>query len=574
MFKLVKYLKNYKIESVIGPLFKLLEACFELLVPVVMAKIIDIGIKEQEIAYVLEMGGILVSLGAMGFLCSIIAQYFAAKAAVGFGTVLREAMFSHINKLSYTELDSVGTATLVTRITSDINQVQNGVNQVLRLFLRSPFIVLGAVIMAFTIHIKLAMIFVVLVPVLSLIIYGIMVRSIPVYRNVQAYLDKVLRITRENLIGVRVVRAFARQEKEQQEFADASETLMNMQLLTGRIAALLNPATYIVINGAILVVLWFGGRTVYTGEITQGQLIALINYMAQILLALVALANLVLAFTRALASAARINEVFARKSDMVEAIEAVQEQSESPKVSFEGVAFAYKENQESLSELSFTVAPGEIIGVIGGTGAGKSTLINLLPRFYDVTKGVLRIDGVDVKKYPFNQLRDKIGVVSQNVVLFSGTLRDNIRWGKADASDEDIYLALEIAQAKEFVEARPNGLEEKIFQGGKNLSGGQKQRLAIARALVRKPQILLLDDSASALDLVTDAKLRHALAQNSEGMTVFMVSQRVASVRGADRILVLEEGRMAGLGTHEELLEHCQVYKEICISQRSEKELV
>ncbi len=573
MRKLIKYLKGYEKESIIGPLFKLLEACFELLVPLVMARIIDIGIKNADLPYILKMGAVLIGFGVLGLTCSLTAQYFAAKAATGFGTELRKDLFSHINGLSYTELDTIGTSTLVTRITSDINQAQAGVNLVLRLFLRSPFIVLGAVIMAFTINVKLAWIFVVLVPVLSIVIYGIMMISIPIYKKVQNKLDKVLLITRENLTGARVIRAFSRQKEEIEDFDRESSQLMGIQLLVGRISALLNPITYVVVNAAIIIVLWFGGKTVYSGIITQGELIALINYMSQILLALVALASLIISFTKASASAIRINDVFEQKSDMKEGDTPVLQEEGAPKVVFDNVCFAYKGNKDSLTNLSFAAKAGQTIGIIGGTGSGKSTLVNLIPRFYDVREGALKMDGVNVKDYPFGQLRSKVGVVPQNAVLFAGTIRDNMKWGKKDASDEEIYCALEIAQAKEFVDDKPEGLDTKILQGGKNLSGGQRQRLTIARALVGKPEVLILDDSASALDFATDAKLRKAITDKTKGMTVFIVSQRATTIRGANQIIVLDDGAVAGIGTHLELFETCEVYKEICLSQLSEKEL-
>ena len=573
MRKLIKYLKGYEKESIIGPLFKLLEACFELLVPLVMARIIDIGIKNADLPYILKMGAVLIGFGVLGLTCSLTAQYFAAKAATGFGTELRKDLFSHINGLSYTELDTIGTSTLVTRITSDINQAQAGVNLVLRLFLRSPFIVLGAVIMAFTINVKLAWIFVVLVPVLSVVIYGIMMISIPIYKKVQNKLDKVLLITRENLTGARVIRAFSRQKEEIGDFDGESSQLMGIQLLVGRISALLNPITYVVVNVAIIIVLWFGGKTVYNGIITQGELIALINYMSQILLALVALASLIISFTKASASAIRINDVFEQSSDMKEGDTLVNPKKDTPKIVFDNVCFAYKGNKDSLSNLSFTVQQGQTIGIIGGTGAGKSTLVNLIPRFYDVREGAVKMDGVNVKDYPFGQLRRKAGVVPQNAVLFAGSIRDNMKWGKKDATDEEIYRALEIAQAKEFVDDKPEGLDTMILQGGKNLSGGQRQRLTIARALVGQPEVLILDDSASALDFATDSRLRKAIAKKTKGMTVFIVSQRATTIRNADQIIVLDDGAAAGIGTHKELFETCEVYKEICLSQLSEKEL-
>ncbi len=573
MLKLRRYLKNYKKESVTAPLFKMLEACFELLVPLVMARIVDVGIQKGDVPYIMKMCVVMVAFGLLGLACSVTAQYFAAKAATGFGTALREDLFRHINGFSYTELDTLGTSTLVTRITSDVNQTQAGINLLLRLFLRSPFIVVGAVIMAFTVNVRLAWIFVVLVPVLSLVIYGIMMLTIPIYQKVQNHLDVVLRLTRESLAGARVVRAFSRQEDEIQDFQEESTLLMNTQLLVGKISALLNPATYIIINAAVIAVLWLGGKTVFFGELTQGELIALINYMSQILLALIALANLIVSATKASASAGRINDVFAQSSGMQEGAKEVFAEDAENKVCFHHVDFAYQGSKNVLTDIHIRVKKGQTIGIIGGTGAGKSTVVNLIPRFYDVSAGEVQIDGVDVKEYPFAQLRAKIGIVPQNAVLFAGSIRENMQWGKKGATDEEIYRALEIAQAKEFVEGKPDGLNTQILQGGKNFSGGQRQRLTIARALVGEPEILILDDSASALDFATDAKLRRAIAAKTKEMTVFIVSQRAASIRNADQILVLEDGRQAGLGTHEELLKTCEVYREICMSQLSEEEM-
>ena len=573
MFKLKRYLRKYKKESVIAPMFKMLEACFELLTPLVMARIVDVGIRDRDMGYIMMMCAVMVAFGVFGLLCSATAQYFAAKAATGFGTALREDLFRHVNSFSYTELDMIGTSTLVTRLTSDINQVQAGVNLLLRLFLRSPFIVVGAVVMAFVVNARLAWIFVVLVPVLSLVIYGIMLATIPLYKKVQNRLDVVLRLTRESLAGARVVRAFSRQEDEIQDFREESEGLMHMQLLVGKISALLNPATYVIINAAILVVLWLGGGTVYSGELTQGGLIALINYMTQVLLALLALSMLIVSVTKASASAGRINGVFSRASGMKEGGRETDIREGEMKVSFRHVDFAYKGGKNALTDIRMEVKRGQTIGIIGGTGSGKSTVVNLIPRFYDASAGEVLVDGVDVREYPFSRLRGNIGIVPQNAVLFAGTIRENMQWGKKGASDDEIYRALEIAQAKEFVEAKPDGLETMVLQGGKNFSGGQRQRLTIARALVGEPEILILDDSASALDFATDAKLRRAIAAQTRGMTVFIVSQRAASIKDADQILVLDDGRQVGLGTHRELLETCGVYHEICMSQFSEKEL-
>ncbi len=576
MRKLVKYLKFYKKESIIAPLFKLLEASFELLIPLVMAGIVDVGIREKDTAYIMARAALMIGLGALGLVCSLTAQYFAAKAAVGFGTELRKDMFAHINSLSYTELDEIGTSTLVARITNDINQAQSGVNLVLRLFLRSPFIVVGAVIMAFTINVQLAWIFVVLVPALSLIIYGVMAATIPIYKRVQNRLDQVLAGTRESLTGVRVIRAFSRQKAERAEFESQSNLLMKTQLLVGKISALMNPVTYVVVNGAVILILWQGGSLVDDGIITQGEVIALTNYMSQILLALIALANLVVTFTKASASAIRIQEVFDRKSTMQEGAAKAPEQeaaAQETAVEFRHVSFSYHGSRDVLGDIHFCANRGETIGIIGGTGSGKSTLANLIPRFYDTREGSVLVNGTDVREYSYEALRKRIGIVPQNDVLFAGTIRDNIKWGKPDATDEEIYHALEVAQAREFVDGKPQGLDTRVSQGGKNFSGGQRQRLTIARALVKRPDILILDDSASALDFATDARLRRAIAAETGDMTVFLISQRAAAMKNADRILVLDDGMAVGYASHGELLDNCEIYKEICLSQLEEKEL-
>ena len=570
MGKLIPYLKNYKKESVIGPLFKLLEAVFELIVPLITARIIDVGIQNGDIGYIWKMAAILVAFGVLGLVCSLMAQYFAAKAAVGFGTELRHDLFCHIEQLSYAAVDQAGSATLVVRMTSDINQVQAGVNLVLRLFLRSPFIVVGAMIMAFTINVKMALIFVITVPLLALVIYSIMILTIPLYKKVQKALDQVLVSTRENLAGIRVIRAFCTQGKEAGEFAAKSESLMKLQFLTGRISALLNPVTYTIVNAGIIAVVWYGGGQVYEGALTQGEVIALVNYMSQILLALVALANLIISFTKAMASAARLNEVFALKSELKDGNEEQSAKTEAPKVRMEHVTFCYPGSREAaLEDISFTAKRGETIGIIGGTGSGKTTLVNLIPRFYDATEGKVEIDGTDISDYKIEHLRDRIGVVPQKAVLFSGTIRSNLQMGNEQASEQEMYRALEIAQALDFVEEKPGKINASVSEGGKNLSGGQRQRLTIARALIKEPQILILDDSASALDFATDAALRKVLIQNTEHMTVFLVSQRASSVMHADKILVLDDGKMVGYGTHETLLKTCGVYQEICRSQFS-----
>ena len=575
MFRLAKYLKHYKIQSIFGPLFKLIEACFELAVPLIMADIIDTGIRNEDASYILWRGGILVLLGVLGLTCSLTAQYFAAKASVGFGQELRTALFKHINTLSYTEIDKLGSHTLVTRMTSDINQAQTGVNMILRLFLRSPFIVLGSVIMAFTISVRLTLIFLIISPALAFVIYKIMTSTIPRYKKVQKTLDKTNLMTSENLVGTRVVRAFSRQKDEQEEFEKNAEELYKMQVAAGKISAIMNPATYVLVNLAIAAILWFGGKSVDTGSISQGEVIALLNYMNQILLALLAVALLVTNITKMYACAGRINEVFdVHTSVSDEGSSPVSEKSGSPRVEFRNVSFRYSgSGEDTLEDISFTAQKGETVGIIGGTGSGKTSVINLIPRFYDVSQGSVLVDGTDVKSYPFSQLRHKMGIVPQKAVLFKGSVRDNMRWRDENATDEDIWQALEIAQAKDFVEQKQGQLDFEILQQGKNLSGGQRQRLTIARALVGKPEILILDDSASALDLVTDAALRRAIAEKTQGMTVFIVSQRISSIRSADKIIVLEDGRIAGIGTHSELYKSCGVYKEICLSQLSEKEV-
>lgn len=581
MKKLLNYLSAYKKEAVLAPLFKMLEASFELLVPLVMAQIIDTGIKNQDLAYILKMGAVLVLLGVIGLACSLTAQYFAARAAVGFGAGVRRDLFRHINRLSYSEIDAQGTATLITRMTSDVNQVQSGVNLTLRLFLRSPFIVFGAMIMAFTIDVKSALIFAAAIPLLSLVVFGIMLISMPLYKRVQRQLDRVMQITRENLTGARVIRAFNREQDEIASFKEEGGLLIRFQIFVGRISALLNPVTYVIVNLAIVVLIYTGAGQVDSGRIPQGEVVALVNYMSQILVELIKLANLIISITKALACAGRISSVFEMESSIADPGEEkggqVKEEnppvSGTPRVSFQNVSFSYQgSKEESLSDISFDAAPGEIIGVIGGTGSGKSTLVNLIPRFYDVTKGQVLVNGTDVRAQSLSKLRGQIGVVPQKAVLFKGTIRDNMRWGKEDASDQEIEEALETAQALEVVKSRENGLDAMIFQGGKNLSGGQRQRLTIARALVRKPQILILDDSSSALDFATDARLGKALRERTGGAAVFLVSQRASALRHADQILVLDDGRLAGKGKHEELLETCPVYREICLSQLSGEE--
>lgn len=574
MKRLWSYMKHYKKESILGPLFKLLEASFELLVPLVVANIIDTGIASRDGSYVLKMGGVLILLGFVGLASSITAQYFAAKAAVGTSTAMRKALFEHLNSFSYKELDTIGTSTLITRITSDINQVQTGVNLVLRLFLRSPFIVFGAMIMAFTIDVRCATIFAAVIPVLFVVVFAIMGVTIPWYRRVQNELDRVLLHVRENLSGVRVVRAFNRQQEEIKTFHRDSTALMNTQLFVGRISGLLNPLTYAIINAAVILLVWTGGRQVDAGILSQGQVVALVNYMSQILVELIKLANLIINVTKSLACLSRINKILDQETGMAEGTVGEQKQEKGvPCVEFKDVSITYEEGADAaLSHVSFRAYPGETIGIIGGTGSGKSTLVNLIPRFYDASEGEVLVDGRNVQEYTYEGLRGKIGVVPQKAVLFSGTIRENLRWGKEDATDEELYAALETAQGREIVEKKEKGLDTEVLQGGRNLSGGQRQRLTIARALVRDPEILILDDSASALDFATDAKLRKALLEHKEKATVFLVSQRAATIRQANQIIVLDDGAVAGIGKHEELYQNCEVYREICNSQVSAEE--
>lgn len=575
MKKLLIYLKNYKKECVLAPLFKLLEASFELIVPLVMAAIIDRGIAVSDRPYIFKMGGVLVLLAAVGLTCSITAQYFAAKAAVGFATKLRYSLFSHIETLSFSEMDTVGSSTLITRITSDINQVQSGVNMVLRLFLRSPFIVFGAMIMAFTVNVKAAFVFVVTIPLLSVVVFSVMLASIPLFKKVQSGLDQVLGHTRENLEGARVIRAFNKEEDEAREFNASNEFLTNMQLVVGRISTLMNPLTYIIINCAIIAVIWVGGKQVYGGIITQGEVVALVNYMSQILVELVKLANLIILINKAIACGNRIEEVLETKSSIVNAPSEVNAASDSENaVVFSHVSMAYAStSEEALTDIDFTAKKGQTIGIIGGTGSGKSSVVNLIPRFYDVSKGSVLVNGRDVRDYDLTELRDKIGVVMQKAVLFQGTIAENLRWGKPDATDEELWHAIEVAQATDVVEGKEGKLDYMIEQGGRNLSGGQKQRLTIARAVVKDPDILILDDSASALDFATDARLRAALRNLQENKTIFIVSQRTSSIQFADQIIVMDDGQVAGIGTHEQLLEQCETYREIYESQFKKEDL-
>ena len=572
MKSLLKYLKDYKKETILAPLFKMLEASFELFVPLVMAAIIDTGIANGDKGYIIKMGGILVALAVIGLTCSVTAQYFSAKAAVGFATKLRHALFSHIQSLSYTELDTMGTSTLITRMTSDVNQLQNGVNLTLRLLLRSPFIVFGAMTMAFTVDAKAALIFVVTIPLLSIVVFGIMIVSLPLYKKVQAALDKVLGRTRENLAGARVIRAFCKEEQEIDGFTKDNEQLLHVQVFVGKISAAMNPVTYIIVNGALVVLLWTGAIRVDGGIITQGAVVALVNYMSQILVELIKLANLIIQITKALACAKRIESVFEVENSQKVIFDEASPGAADDMVRFDHVSLTYHGGgEESLTDIDFTVKKGQTIGIIGGTGSGKTSVVNLIPRFYDATKGTVFVNGRDVKTYDTKELRKMIGIVPQKAVLFHGSIRENLLWGNEDATDEEIEQAIEISQAKEFLDTKEGRLEFKILQGGKNLSGGQRQRLTIARAIVRKPQILILDDSASALDFATDAKLRRAIRKMAEDTTVFVVSQRTSSIQYADQIIVMDDGKVAGIGTHESLLAENEVYQEIYYSQYEKK---
>lgn len=568
MKKLWKYMRDYRREGILAPLFKLLEASLELLVPLVMAQIIDTGIANGDRGFILSRCGILAALAAVGLVCSITAQYFAAKASVGFAAKLRSTLFKHIQSLSYSKLDTQGTGTLIARITGDINQVQSGMNLALRLLLRSPFVVFGAMIMAFTIDVKAALVFVVTIPLLSIVVFGIMLWSIPMYKKVQARLDKVLGITRENLSGVRVIRAFCKEDEERREFGERNAALTKLQLMVGRVSAAMNPATYIMINLGIAVLIYVGALRVDSGILTQGQVVALYNYMSQILVELVKLASLIITITKALACAGRVSAALDVESDMHGADTMPKEIDTDEEVRFENVEFGYATGGEPvLSGISFSVKKGETMGIIGGTGSGKSSLVSLIPRFYDATGGHVYIKGNEVKDYPLGALREMVGMVPQKAVLFKGTIRENLRWGNADATGEEMERALSDAQALEIVKAKPEGLDSPVAQNGKNLSGGQRQRLTIARALIKKPEILILDDSASALDYATDLALRRSLAALSYKPTVFIVSQRASSILHADKIAVLDEGKMVGLGTHEELMRTCPVYREIYYSQ-------
>ncbi len=569
MRSLLKYLKDYKKESILAPVFKMLEASFELFVPLVMAAIIDTGIANHDKGYIFRMGGVLVALGLIGLACSVTAQFFSAKAAVGFATKLRHALFSHIQGLSYAELDTLGTNTLITRMTSDVNQLQSGVNLTLRLLLRSPFIVFGAMIMAFTVDVKAALIFVVAIPLLSIVVFGIMIVSLPLYKKVQAALDKVLGRTRENLEGARVIRAFCKEGQEIESFSEENEALLNIQVFVGKISAAMNPLTYIIVNIALVVLLWTGAIRVDGGIITQGAVVALVNYMSQILVELIKMANLIIQITKALACAKRIESILAvENSQQIEDLTQQAKAETDDVIRFEHVGLTYQGGgEESLTDIDFAVKKGQTIGIIGGTGSGKTSVVNLIPRLYDATRGTVYVDGQDVKTYDPKQLRSKVGIVPQKAVLFAGTIRENLMWGNENATEEQLERALEISQAKEFVDTKEGRLDFKIAQGGKNLSGGQRQRMTIARAVVRDPEILILDDSASALDFATDAKLRHAIREMGNDMVVIIVSQRSSSIQYADQIIVLDDGKMVGIGTHDSLLAENEVYQEIYYSQ-------
>ena len=572
MKDLIKYLRHYIKESILAPLFKMLEASFELFVPLVMAAIIDTGIKNSDKPYIFKMGMVLVGLAIVGFISALTAQYFAAKAAVGFGKELRGDLYRHINTLSYSEIDKIGTSTLITRLTADVNQMQTAVNLFLRLFLRSPFIVIGAVVMAFTVDPKTAIIFAVSIPMLAVVVFGIMFYSVPIYKKVQNRLDSVMRMTRENLSGVRVIRAFNHEQREIEDFDKYSEELKDMQLYGGKISAYLNPITYVIVNLSIVLIIYVGGLRVDTGRLTQGEVISLINYMSQVLVELIKLSNLIINLTKSVACGNRINDVFKIKPSINDG-SGIKTENDTA-VEFDHVSATYAgSNEKSLDSLTLNVPRGSTVGIIGATGSGKTTLINLIPRFYDVSGGSLKVNGTDVRNYNVDELRKLVGVVPQKAALVSGTVRDNMKWGKPDATDEEINAALKTAQALDFVDEK-NGLDSKILQGGKNLSGGQIQRLTIARALVRKPEILILDDSSSALDFATDAALRRAIKSDTDNMTVFIVSQRFSTIKNADMIIVLDDGRVCGIDKHDELFESCEEYRDICESQLSSKEAV
>lgn len=578
LLKLLTFLKPYRKESIIGPIFKLFEAILELLLPTIVALIINHGVVTGDRAYVLRMGGLMLLMSVLGFGCSMVCQYYAARASQGFGTTLRNTIFKHISKLSYAELDQLGTQSLVNRVTNDVNQLQLAVAMLIRLVIRAPFICIGAIIMAMILDFKLSLVLLAATPVFAIILYLIITRSAPLYRSYQKKLDKIALVLSENLTGVRVIRAFAKSRTERQRFAEASDDITHTAIRVGRVSALLSPMTTLVVNGAIIAILWVGGIHINQGSLSQGEIIAFINYVTQILLALIVVSNLIIIFTKAASSAARINEVLAVQASVQDPVSVIANvadtNAKSPAIQFEGVSFGYSTTGEkALSDISVIINHGETVGIIGGTGMGKSTFINLIPRFYDATEGEVKVDGINVKDYPLHHLRQKIGIVPQKAVLFTGTIADNIRWGNEHATDEEVILAAKIAQADEFITRLPDGYQTKISRGGLNLSGGQKQRLTIARAVATRPEILILDDSSSALDYATDAALRRAIREHSGGMTLLLVSQRVSTVQHADKIIVFDEGHIVGVGRHDDLLQGCDVYKEICLSQLSSQEV-
>ena len=578
MFRFLPYLKKYRIYVILGPIFKLIEAVFELIVPIVTSLIIDKGVRQGDLTYVWHMGGVLIGLGAVGLGSALICQKFASIASLGFGTAVRNQMYEKINTFSHAEIDRFGTPSLITRITNDVNQLQQAVALLIRLVIRAPFLAIGAVIAAMLIDWKLGLILLVATPVIALILYMVMSRSVPFYKKAQKKLDRISLVSREGLSGVRVIRAFSKQEEEQKRFEQAASEQTETAIGVGKLTALLNPLTYAVMNLAVVAILWFGGYRVDNGGVSQGNVIALVNYMTQTLLALIVVANLVVTFTKAAASASRVNEILDTQPAVTEQttqkIE-VKTDGKTPKILFDHVSFAYdmQAHQSALYDLSAEIYPGETVGIIGGTGSGKSTVAALIPRFYDPTQGTIYMDGIDIKQYSFEQLREQIGVVPQRAVLFTGTIESNLKWGNEHATKEQMEQALRIAQAEEFVSRLPKGLQTEVSQGGANFSGGQRQRLTIARALVGQPKILILDDSASALDYATDAKLRMAIARETQNMTVIIVSQRANSIRNADKIIVLDQGHVMGIGTHRELLNTCPIYKEICLFQMREDEL-
>ncbi|MDD6489478.1 MAG: ABC transporter ATP-binding protein [Clostridia bacterium] len=574
MFKLRRFLKDYKLQLTLGPLCKLIEAIFELFIPLITASIIDVGVKNKDTGYVWRMGGLMILLGALGLCFALVCQKSASIASQGFGTKVRNAMFKHINTLSHNELDKIGTPSLITRMTNDINQLQAAVAMLIRLVIRAPFLVIGAMIMAMTIDLKLSLIFFIASPIIAFVLYFIMHKSVPYFKKIQKKLDSVSLISRENLSGNRVIRAFGKQKSEEERFAQSNNDLTEVSVKVGRISALLNPLTYVIVQAAIIAIVWFGSVLVDNGELMSGQIIALVNYMTQILLAMIVVSNLVVIFTKASASAARVNEVFETQPSVVEKTkDDIAENKDAPIIEFRNVSFGYADNGYALKNISFSIERGQTVGIIGGTGSGKSTLVNLIPRFYDTSDGEVFVYGNNVKDYSFRQLRGNMGIVPQSATLFSGTINDNMKWGKKDATQEEIEKALKISQSYEFASKFPEKTDKLITAGGKNLSGGQRQRLTIARALVSQPEILILDDSASALDFATDAALRKSIAEDTENMTVIMVSQRVGTVRYADKILVLDNGELVGTGTHKELIKNCPVYREICLSQLKAEEV-